>query len=145
MQTRDFFNIGAAVMAALAVTPAVAFAMDSKAAVDAAKAAGLVGEQADGFLGFVKPSSDPALKAAVDDINSGRAALYREAAAKNGVTPPRPAPRPIPPWSRAASSPASSSSPPGALDAEVADQAGARAPAACAFRSRRRRVRMCSV
>lgn len=87
MQTRDFFNIGAAVMAALAVTPAVAFAMDSKAAVDAAKAAGLVGEQADGFLGFVKPSSDPALKAAVDDINSGRAALYREAAAKNGVTP----------------------------------------------------------
>jgi len=87
MQNRDFFNVGAAVMAALAVTPAVAQAMDSKAAVDAAKTAGVVGEQADGFLGFVKPSSDPALKAAVDDINTGRAALYREAAAKNGVTP----------------------------------------------------------
>ncbi|TAJ71060.1 MAG: DUF1318 domain-containing protein [Phenylobacterium sp.] len=87
MNKRDFFNVGAAVMAALAVTPAAAQAMDSKAAVDAAKAAGVVGEQADGFLGFVKPSSDPALKAAVDDINSGRAALYREAAAKNGVTP----------------------------------------------------------
>lgn len=86
MNNRDFFNVGAAVMLALAVTPAAAQAMDSKAAVDAAKTAGVVGEQADGFLGFVKPSSDPALKAAVDDINSGRAALYREAAAKNGVT-----------------------------------------------------------
>ena len=86
MTQRDFFNIGAAVMLALAVTPAAAMAMDSKAAVDAAKAQGVVGEQADGFLGFVKPSSDPALKGAVDDINAGRAALYREAAAKNGVT-----------------------------------------------------------
>jgi uncharacterized protein YdbL (DUF1318 family) len=86
MNKRDFFNVGAAVMLALAVTPAAAQAMDSKAAVDAAKGQGVVGEQADGFLGFVKPSADPALKAAVDDINTGRAALYREAAAKNGVT-----------------------------------------------------------
>lgn len=83
---RDHFNIAAAVLAALAVTPAAAYAMDSKAAVDAAKAAGIVGEQADGFLGFVKPASDPAVKAAVDDINQGRAALYRQAAAKNGVS-----------------------------------------------------------
>ena len=29
---------------------------DTKATVDAAKAAGVVGEQADGFLGFVKPA-----------------------------------------------------------------------------------------
>jgi uncharacterized protein YdbL (DUF1318 family) len=54
--------------------------------VDAAKTAGIVGEQADGFLGFVKPSSDPALKGAVQEINEGRAALYRQAAAKNGVS-----------------------------------------------------------
>ncbi len=82
----DRFNITAAVLAALAVTPAAAYAMDAKAAVDAAKAQGLVGEQADGFLGFVKASADPALKAAVDEINQGRAALYRQAAAKNGVS-----------------------------------------------------------
>lgn len=82
----DHFNLTAAVLAALALTPAAAYAMDSKAAVDAAKAQGIVGEQADGFLGFVKPSSDPALKAAVEDINQGRAALYRQAAAKNGVS-----------------------------------------------------------
>lgn len=82
----DRFNITAAVLAALAITPAAAYAMDAKSAVDAAKAQGVVGEQADGFLGFVKPSSDPALKAAVDEINQGRAALYRQAAAKNGVS-----------------------------------------------------------
>jgi uncharacterized protein len=63
-----------------------ASALDGKAAVDAAKAAGVVGEQADGFLGWVRPSSDPALKAAVQEINQGRAALYRETAQKNGVS-----------------------------------------------------------
>jgi len=83
---KDHFNIAAAVMAALVLTPAAAIAMDAKSAVDAAKAAGVVGEQADGFLGFVKPSSDPAVKAAVDEINAGRASLYRQAAAKNGVS-----------------------------------------------------------
>ena len=86
MQGRDFFNVGAAVMAALAMTPAAAMAMDAKSAVDAAKTAGVVGEQADGFLGYVKPTSDTALKAAVQEINEGRAALYRQAAAKNGVS-----------------------------------------------------------
>jgi len=59
----------------------------SKALVDNAKAAGVVGEQADGLLGFVKPAGDPALTAAVDEINAGRAQVYREAAARNGVTP----------------------------------------------------------
>lgn len=84
---RHELTLAAAVLAALAAPVAAAYAMDSKAAVDAAKAQGIVGEQADGFLGFVKPSTDPALKAAVDDINQGRAALYREAAARNGVSP----------------------------------------------------------
>lgn len=79
--------IGAAVLAALvAATPVAAQAMNAKAAVDAAKAQGVVGEQADGFLGFVQPTSDSALKAAVAEINAGRAQLYREAAAKNGVS-----------------------------------------------------------
>src|SRR5687768_10342420 len=88
MQTRDYFNVGAAVMLALAAAPpaAVAQTAAAKAAVDAAKAAGTVGEQADGFLGFVTPSSDAALTAAVAEINAGRAQLYREAAAKNGVS-----------------------------------------------------------
>jgi uncharacterized protein YdbL (DUF1318 family) len=83
---RHDLSITAAVLAALALSPAAAIALDAKSAVDAAKAQGVVGEQADGFLGFVKPSSDTALKAAVQEINEGRAALYRQAAAKNGVT-----------------------------------------------------------
>ena len=89
---RTHLSITAAVLAALAVAPAAAIApaamaMDAKSAVDAAKASGVVGEQADGFLGFVKASNDAALKAAVEEINEGRAALYRQAAAKNGVSP----------------------------------------------------------
>jgi uncharacterized protein YdbL (DUF1318 family) len=84
---RHDLSITAAVLAALAIAPACAIALDAKSAVDAAKTAGVVGEQADGFLGFVKASNDAALKAAVEEINEGRAALYRQAAAKNGVSP----------------------------------------------------------
>jgi hypothetical protein len=85
MQTRDILGVIALSAAAAAAT--VAVAQDAKARVDAAKAAGVVGEQADGFLGFVAGAADPALKAAVAEINAGRAQLYREAAAKNGVSP----------------------------------------------------------
>ena len=57
----------------------------AKAAVDAAKAQGTVGEQADGFLGIVS-GGDATLRAAVNEINMGRAAVYKETAAKTGVT-----------------------------------------------------------
>ena len=88
MQTQHIAGLAAAVIAALAApVAAVAQTAQDKATVDAAKAAGIVGEQADGFLGFVVPAADPAIKAAVAEINAGRAAIYREAAAKNGVTP----------------------------------------------------------
>ena len=69
------------------VTPAAAQSADAKAAVDAAKARGVVGEQGDGLLGFVMPVNDPALTAAVAEINAGRSQAYREAAARTGVTP----------------------------------------------------------
>lgn len=58
----------------------------SKALVDAAKAQGTVGEQSDGFLGFVAGGGDAALRAAVAEINAGRRQVYAQAAAKNGVT-----------------------------------------------------------
>jgi uncharacterized protein YdbL (DUF1318 family) len=88
MQTRDILSLAGATLAALAL-PAAALAQtaEAKAAVDAAKAAGIVGEQADGFLGFVTAAADPALKSAVAEINAGRAAVYREAAARTGATP----------------------------------------------------------
>jgi uncharacterized protein YdbL (DUF1318 family) len=86
MQTRDILALlaGGAMLAAAAAAVAQS---DAKARVDAAKAAGVVGEQGDGFLGFVTAAADPALSAAVAEINAGRAQLYREAAAKNGVSP----------------------------------------------------------
>jgi len=88
MHSKNLISISAAVLAALTL-PVAAYAQSAsaKASVDAAKAAGAVGEQADGFLGFVTPSADPATKAAVAEINAGRAQLYNQAAAKNGVTP----------------------------------------------------------
>jgi uncharacterized protein YdbL (DUF1318 family) len=88
MQTRTLFALGLGVAAAMAL-PAAAFAQSAqtKATVDSAKAAGIVGEQVDGFLGFVTAAADPAVKAAVAETNAGRADLYAQAAAKNGVTP----------------------------------------------------------
>jgi uncharacterized protein len=67
--------------------PGAAFAQTSadKAAVDAAKSQGLVGEQADGYLGSVK-GGDASLAASVAAINKGRAQLYASIAAKTGVS-----------------------------------------------------------
>jgi uncharacterized protein YdbL (DUF1318 family) len=53
------------------------------AVVAAARAAGIVGEQADGYLGFAKAPS-PDVKAAVDATNIKRRAIYTEIAAKPG-------------------------------------------------------------
>jgi uncharacterized protein YdbL (DUF1318 family) len=66
--------------------PVLAQSAAAKAAVDAGKASGTVGEQADGYLGVVS-GGDAALRAAVAEINTGRAAAYKDIAAKSGVTP----------------------------------------------------------
>lgn len=86
MHARHLIGLIAGGAAAVVAVAAVAQS-DAKARVDSAKAAGIVGEQADGFLGFVTGAADPAIKSAVAEINAGRAQLYREAAAKNGVSP----------------------------------------------------------
>nr|WP_148217015.1 YdbL family protein [Phenylobacterium zucineum] len=69
------------------VRPALAQSSLSKALVEAAKTAGTVGEQADGYLGFVAPQDDPGLTAAVAEINTARARLYAETARRHGVSP----------------------------------------------------------
>jgi uncharacterized protein YdbL (DUF1318 family) len=70
------------------VAPALGASLaQDKSVVDAAKAQGIVGEQGDGFLGFVKGSADPATTEAVNEINSARSETYRQTAAKTGVTP----------------------------------------------------------
>ena len=76
-------------LAAVAIAnpaPAFAQAAGAKAAVDGAKAQGLVGEQGDGYLGFVTPPN-PGIAAAVNEINAGRATVFRDIAARTGVTP----------------------------------------------------------
>ena len=77
---------GLAAVLTAAPWPASAQTASEKASVDAAKARGLIGEQGDGYLGFVTPSSDPGLAAAVAAINAGRMQVYRETAMRTGVT-----------------------------------------------------------
>ena len=77
---------GAFMSVVLPSVPATAQTPAQKGAVDAAKAAGSVGEQGDGYLGFVTPSTDPMLAAAVAAINAGRKQVYQEIATKTNVS-----------------------------------------------------------
>lgn len=80
------FVISAALLAlTLVVAPAVA--QQSDAVVAQARASGQVGEQADGFLGFVPGAQISAdLRGRVDQINIRRRALYSSRAAERDVT-----------------------------------------------------------
>jgi uncharacterized protein YdbL (DUF1318 family) len=82
-----FLVAGGTALLPASVVPAAAQSDAAKMLVDSAKMRGLVGEQGDGFLGFVVPPADPALAAAVAEINAGRAQVYREIAARTAVTP----------------------------------------------------------
>ena len=82
-------NFKSAIFAAAALLfsmPAFADLASDKAAVDGAKAAGTVGEQADGYLGIVS-GADGAVTAAVNAINAGRREVYSQTASKSGTTP----------------------------------------------------------
>jgi len=67
-------------LSALLFQPVQAWSLD----LHQAKAAGLVGEQADGYLGVV--SADAQAVALVRDINGKRRAYYQQIAAKNGTS-----------------------------------------------------------
>ena len=81
--TRKFSIVLALAGFALALgTTSVALAQDSE--IDGALASGIVGEQADGYLGFAKPPS-PAIKAKVDAINIKRREAYTKVAQTKNV------------------------------------------------------------
>lgn len=61
-------------------------ALAASPAVEAAKDQCIVGEQADGYLGFVSGGGDAALRREVRDINQQRKAYYADLAARNGVS-----------------------------------------------------------
>ncbi|MHC3125814.1 hypothetical protein OB03_00250 [Brevundimonas sp. GN22] len=85
MAYRKLF-IAVAAAAALGVAGGVmAQTAGQKALVDAAKAEGKVGEQADGYLG-IRTSVEPDTRAAVEAVNSGRRQVYSRGAAEAGTT-----------------------------------------------------------
>ena len=86
MTFRKLFVIGAAVAALGVAGAAIAQTAAQKTLIDQAKAQGVVGEQADGYIGFRNSSSDSALRAAVDATNSGRRAAYARSAAEAGTS-----------------------------------------------------------
>ncbi len=79
---------------ALMVTGIVAFGLVAATATayaqrdpayQAARAAGLIGEKSDGYLGFVvTPTAE--IKAMVEDLNIKRKAIYTQGAQREGVT-----------------------------------------------------------
>jgi uncharacterized protein YdbL (DUF1318 family) len=83
MRYKLLAGFGAA--AALAVLAVPALAQQRDPAYAAARAAGTVGEQPDGYLGIVG-APDPALQRLVDDINIKRRAVYAEKAKENNAT-----------------------------------------------------------
>lgn len=79
------FRTLAATLMLLAAAPSLAQAAD--AIVEAARAGGYAGEQADGYLGVIKPGGPSDLKARVDAINIQRRAIFTDTASvKPGVT-----------------------------------------------------------
>lgn len=74
-----------AVVAAVALAVALPAAAQTPA-VDAARAAGSVGERFDGYLGFAA-AVDPPVRSQVSAINIQRRALYSNLAARKGVSP----------------------------------------------------------
>ncbi|QFT78164.1 YdbL family protein [Erythrobacter sp. THAF29] len=81
---RNLAVIAAAGAATLAVFTAPAHAQRDPAYA-AARAAGLVGEKTDGYLGIVGEAT-PALQRLVDDINIKRRAVYADKARENRAT-----------------------------------------------------------
>jgi uncharacterized protein len=81
MVTR-FRTFVVALALAAAAGPALA---QGDPALEQARDAGLIGEQADGYLGFAKPPSAD-LKAKVDQVNIKRRAVYTDLAAQRGVS-----------------------------------------------------------
>nr|WP_315458158.1 YdbL family protein [uncultured Sphingorhabdus sp.] len=75
----------AALLLGATATSAVAYQSGRDPAYQSARQTGLVGEKADGYLGFVVPPS-AAVRALVEDINIKRKAAYSKEALANGAT-----------------------------------------------------------
>ena len=86
MNFRKLFVIGAAVAALGVAGASMAQTNAQKSMIDEAKVEGVVGEQADGYLGFRSGSSDSALQEAVRVTTAARREAYAARAAETGVS-----------------------------------------------------------
>jgi uncharacterized protein YdbL (DUF1318 family) len=84
-------NIFTAMLVAGALIATSAAAIDNNGPIDKALAAGVIGEQADGYLGFVRaPTAAQAdLQRRINEINIRRRGVFNEAARANGETEDR--------------------------------------------------------
>jgi len=81
------FQLSMIAGAVASFTAVNAVALAASAIIEDAKDRCIVGEQADGYLGFVDESAaDSALKREVRDVNQQRKSLYADLAAQEGVT-----------------------------------------------------------
>ena len=86
MTLRKLFVLGAAVVAlGVAAGAVMAQTPAQKSLIDAAKAQGVVGEQADGYLG-VRTTAEPELRTAVTATNSARRQVYAASAGQVGTS-----------------------------------------------------------
>lgn len=86
MSFRKLFVLGAAVVAlGVAAGAAMAQTPAQKSLIDAAKAEGSVGEQADGYVG-VRTSVGPDVQAAIAATNSARRSVYAASARDVGTS-----------------------------------------------------------
>jgi uncharacterized protein YdbL (DUF1318 family) len=84
-RTKIMLALGMAAVAVAGLAMQAGAQGAEEAIVSSAKASGMVGEQADGYLGFAKaPSAE--VKAAVDAVNIKRRQIYTELAAKQNAT-----------------------------------------------------------
>jgi uncharacterized protein YdbL (DUF1318 family) len=81
-------RIFSAVFAVGALIATAAGAVDQNGPIDTAMAAGIVGEQADGYLGFVRPptSAQTDLQRRVNEVNIRRRGVYIQVARDSGET-----------------------------------------------------------
>lgn len=82
MNTHPIVHLRLLLLVALLACPLSAWCME----LDDAKQQGLVGEQADGYLGIVTPNPSAAVTALVDEVNGKRRAEYQRIATQNDIT-----------------------------------------------------------
>jgi len=79
-RTRTALFAAAAALLLIALAPSA-----SAQSLDAAKAAGQIGERPDGYVGLVDAGAPPAVKQLVDSVNAKRKAEYTRIAKQNGT------------------------------------------------------------